>query len=165
MDFNKRAIMIYVDFDDTLYLHDKHWGADEDFEFNLKYGSGELKYKPENINDDLINVILNVKSEMRDSGKNVYVFMLTGSRLNAYFEAKKRLLDTETKDVFDNYFSVSSQAEKVEFIKYYNKYFEKEHDCNIIGTIVIDDDYSVLSACNHEEYMAYTPLYFERSMK
>ena len=150
MDFNKRAIMIYVDFDDTLYLHEKHWGADEDFEYNLKYGSGELKYKAENINDDLINVILNVKSEMKDSGKNVYVFMLTGSRINAYFEAKKMLLDTETKDVFDNYFSVSSQAEKVEFIKY---------------TIVIDDDYSVLSACNNEEYRAYTPLYFEKSMQ
>lgn len=165
MDFNKRAIMIYVDFDDTLYLHDKHWGADEDFEFNLKYGSGELKYKAENINNDLINVILNVKNEMKDSGKNVYVFMLTGSRISAYFEAKKRLLATEAKDIFDNYFSVSSQAEKVEFIKYHNKFFEKEHDCKIIGTIVIDDDYSVLSACNNEEYRAYTPLYFEKSMQ
>lgn len=165
MKRKQKVVMLYVDFDDTIYLHNEHWGITDDFRYNLYFGSGVMQYKQDYINSELLSKIRQYKSFIwKNNDVKVFVFMLTCSRFNCYFENKKKLLQTYVDDAFDNYFSVSSQDEKAEFIEYYNRCFEREHEYKIVRTIVIDDSYKVLSDCKRKEYLGFTPLYFEKKL-
>jgi len=154
--------MIYVDFDDTLYLHEKHWSYEDDLDYNFRYGLGIYGYKKSNINSGLIRAIEELVKNNDEPFYRVYVFMITGSRINLYFEAKRDFIKNNCDDIFDNFFSVSSQEEKIELIKRYNEMFEIEHGIKVDKTIVIDDEYKVLSKCDNKNIIGMTPLYFEK---
>lgn len=156
----KKAVTIYVDFDDTLYLHEVHWKYHEDFEYNMFFGFGKLKYSEKYLNHELLNKVKSIKAYYEARGIKCFINLLTGCKTSVYFKAKTNFLDKAEPNTFDNYFSVSTQEEKVSMIWYYNHELEKEYD--IIKTIVIDDGYGVTAECQDSGYDAITPGFFEK---
>lgn len=156
----KKAVVIYVDFDDTLYLHEVHWNYNEDFEYNMLFGFKKIKYSEKYLNHALLNKIKSIKVYYEARGIKCFINLLTGCKTSLYFKAKTDLLDTAEPNTFSNYFSVSTQEEKLPMIQAFNK--ELANDYEIINTLVIDDGYGVTAACQDIGIEAVTPGFFEK---
>ena len=156
----KKLIVVYVDFDDTLYLHNHHWNYAIDLQYNLDFGSGKRKYDFDYINHELYHKLQNLKHYKGKEDIEVILNVLTGCRTSTYYEIKKDFIKKWCTEI-DNVYSVAAQEEKLPFIEYNNDLLAEQY--NIIETIVIDDGgYSTINACENRDYSAYTPIYFEK---
>lgn len=156
----EKLIVVYVDFDDTLYIHPFHWCYQEDLQYNLDFGANRYTYDFDYINHALYHKLENLKKYKEKEGIKVILNVLTGCRLSTYYEAKKLFINRWCEKI-DNVYSVAAQEEKLPFIEFNNTQLSKEYD--IVETIVIDDGgYSTINACENLGYSAYTPIYFEK---
>lgn len=161
----KKICMIYIDFDDTLYEHTFHWTYEEDFEYNMLFGFKQIQYDEKYLNHELISKVEDIIEENKKHDIITIVSLLTGCQSSVFFDAKRDFLDSYTPQLFDNYFSVSTQETKIPMIQAYNKLVEKDNDSKIIRTIVIDDSFIVTSLSQNLGFEAMTPGYFEKHYK
>ena len=155
-----KAALVYVDFDDTLYCHEVHWSYSEDFTYNMMYGFKKCTYDPKYLNHELINKLRQIIEFNKQNGLTTIVSLLTGCRTSVYYKAKVDLLEQNVPGLFDNYFSVVSQEEKLPMILAYNDELKKDYD--IVDTLIIDDGYNVTCACQDAGFEAVTPGFFEK---
>ncbi|OQB02185.1 MAG: hypothetical protein BWY21_02254 [Parcubacteria group bacterium ADurb.Bin216] len=156
----QKVFMIYIDFDDTMYDHKYHWRFDEDFDYNIMFGFGKIPYEEKYLNHELVAKVKNIIEENKKKGIKTLVNLLTGCRTSVYFVSKTNFLDEVVPKFFDQYFSVSSQEDKLPMIQAYNKKIEEEYE--IVNTLVIDDSFGVTAQCQDVDYEAMAPGYFEK---
>jgi hypothetical protein len=155
-----KAVIIYVDFDNTLYVHEVQWSHEEDFDYNMFFGFGKIKYSAEYLNHELINKLKTISEYYANQGIKCIINLLTGCKTSIYFKSKTDFLDEAEPSLFNNYFSVSAQEEKLSMISAFNCEMRQKYE--IADVLVIDDDYRVTSACQSEGITAVTPGFFEK---
>lgn len=155
-----KIVIIYVDFDNTLYAHEVHWSYDEEFEYNMFFGFGKIKYSAKYLNHELIDKIKTIRSHYENQGIKCIINLLTGCKTSIYFKAKVDFLDEVEPDLFNNYFSVSTQEDKLPMINAFNSEMRKTYE--ITDVLVIDDNYEVTSSCQSKGITAVTPSFFEK---
>lgn len=156
-----KVALVYVDFDDTLYCHEFQWSYGEDFEYNMLYGFKKRIYDPKYLNKEIINKLKKIiEFNNNQNGITTIVSLLTGCRTSVYYKAKVELLEKNVTGLFDNYFSVASQEEKLPMILAYNDEIKKDYD--IVDTLIIDDAYNVKCDCQDAGFDAVTPVFFEK---
>lgn len=155
-----KAVIVYVDFDDTLYVHEVHWSYNEDFDYNMFFGFGKIKYSAEYLNHELINKLNTIRAYYANQSIKCIINLLTGCKTSIYFKSKTDFLDEAEPGLFNNYFSVSTQEEKLPMIECINHEMSKTYE--IANVLVIDDGYEVTSACQSKGITAVTPGFFEK---
>lgn len=155
-----KAVIVYVDFDDTLYVHEVHWSYDEDFDYNMFFGFGKIKYSAKYLNHELINKLKTIRVYYANQGIKCIINLLTGCKTSIYFKSKTDFLDEAEPGLFNNYFSVSTQEEKLPMIDAFNHEMSKTYE--IANVLVIDDGYGVTSVCQSKGITAVTPGFFEK---
>ena len=149
-------VSIFVDFDDTLYLHQSHWTADDDWWYSITYGLHRDEYKFSLLNKDLIEKIQKIKNEINDRYIVCDIFMLSATQTSVSYQAKRDYLNAATSNLFKDYYTVSKPEDKCKMIS------SIMQEGNYEKAIMIDDNYRVLCSCQDEGYLAYSPLYFEK---
>lgn len=149
MKDRKQAYMVYIDFDDTIYIHDHHWLPDDDFEQSIQFGLGRKHYDATYLNKELILKMEELREHNRKRDVQTIVCLLTGTHLSVCLEAKTKFLEEELPGFFDYYLSVSSQEEKPKMINEFDRKMFDQYD--IIRTMVIDDNFLVNAMCENAE--------------
>ena len=146
---------IFVDFDDVLYIHEDHWTKEENANVELEYVCGKRKYNLAYINNTLIDKLYNIRKDYSD----VSIIMLTTARYNKYFDLKVDFIKYYAKDIFTDYWGVSSSEEKIHIIKAhcYSENFDNEEKA-----LLIDDNIFTCANANKEGIKAVTPQFFEK---
>ena len=156
-----KVFMVYIDFDNTLYEHPYCWTAEEDFEYNLLFGFGKLKFEEKYLNQELLKKLEQLVTYNREHGIKTRVNLLTGCKTSVFYNAKLEFISDNIPFVFDNYFMVSSQEDKISMIEANNNHISSD-GYNIINTLVVDDNWEVTGKCQHLGYDGITPGYFEK---
>lgn len=156
------AAVIYVDFDDTVYCHQYHWGFDEDIKYNLLYGLDRIHLEARYLNVDLINKLYQIRAYNESRGIQTYIYLLTGCRTSVFLNAKRKVIEEKYNDLFDDYLSVCEPKEKLIVTQYYNNYIENTHSVKIVNTIMIDDNIYIVNMFQDNDMEAMTPMYFEK---
>lgn len=159
----KKAVVFYIDFDDTLYDHTYHWKYNEDLEYNMLFGFNKIPYEEKYLNHELVNKVQTIKNENIKNGIETIICLLTGCRTSVYFKSKTDFLDKVTPDMFDEYFSVATQEDKLPMINAYNEHLKSNYE--ISKVIVIDDSFIVTALSQDKGYDAMAPGYFEKHYK
>lgn len=160
---NKQKVaIIYIDFDDTLYCHKIHWCFEDDFEYNVMFGLGKLQFEDQYLNYELISKLRSIKDDNDAKGIKTVICLLTGCRTSVFFDAKRHFIKRMTDNLFDNFFSVTTQEEKLPMVQKYNNFLEETEDVEIIDTLMIDDSFYVCSIMMDNGYDSATPGFFEK---
>lgn len=159
----KDTVILFVDFDNTLYLHPLYWTVDEDFSINLKFAYGINGYDPDNLDKDLLIKLREFKDYYNRKDIDVKIYLLSGCKISKYLDIKRDfLIENGCMDLFDDYFSVCQQSQKAEYINFVINNPELFNiDGNIIKTIIVDDEFAILASCK-PPIITYIPKLFEQ---
>jgi hypothetical protein len=149
-DFSNKKIY-FVDFDNTIYLHDNK-GSITETEYrktNLEYGLGYRQYYPESLNTKLINAL------EKCVDNNTKIILLTGCTFNKCLEAKKNIIEEKTS-IFSDFFSVAQKEDKIDLMKIYADAYNMPKK----NITLIDDDLDICKLADAFGFNAFTPSQF-----
>lgn len=149
--------VLFIDFDDTYYLHDHHWNDDaEDRKFNNAVISGKYQYDPNLINHSLVKKLQIMKRN------GIKIFILTHVPISGVLSKKIAFAEINTPDLFNNYIGVSSSAEK---LTYMQNYCSKNNITDLRSVGLIDDMMLSLGTIEAAGFSAASPQYFCQMFK
>lgn len=152
--------IVFVDFDDSIYLHKEHWNPEDDFDVQLEYGLFLYRtYNPDLLNKRLIERLKAYLKYYEDNKMNMKIVMLTTCGTSFYFDKKREFINNYCSDIFDESYSVSRNEDKLILI---NKMIKElsSHTNETINTMIIDDDMFTIAEAQKYGIEAYTPMYF-----
>ena len=152
--------VVFVDFDDCIYLHKEHWSKDKDFDIQLEYGLFLYRtYNPELLNKRLLDRLRAYAKYYEDNQMNMKIIMLTTCGTSSYFDKKRDFINKYCSDIFDESYAVSRSEDKIKFIIKMLKEIDS-HTKETISAMVIDDNIFTLAEAQEYKMDAYTPMYF-----
>ena len=149
----QKVAIIYVDFDNTLYCHDKVLTS----RFPIDLDKLTQKY----LDKDLINKLYKIKENNAKRNIKTYIALLSTSATDRLFREQIDLINQNYENLLDLYFHADNQNYKITKMLEFNN---RASD-NIINTLLIDDSTYVIDMVRNAGYDAVTPEYFTKQYK